>query len=162
MRLVKWVATAAALGASTSALALCTLVCTCTIGTTPLQFGVYNPLAYSDVVSTAKVQVRCGGVLGLLIPLKVYLGAGNGTVSARLLSSGTNTLRYGLFADPSFTTPLGDGTNGTVVISGSVDIDLLGLSPALEYTMYGRIPSRQLTTPPGNYADTIPVVLEFF
>ncbi|ANH70256.1 hypothetical protein ABE85_04500 [Mitsuaria sp. 7] len=145
-----------------SAHALCALLCTCTVATTSLQFGVYNPLTYGDVSSTAKVQVKCGGVLGLLIPLTVYLGAGNGTVSNRRLSSGTASLSYGLYADPNFTVPLGDGTGGTVVISGSVDIDLLGLSPGLEYTMFGRIPARQVTTPPGVYVDVVPVVLEFF
>ncbi|WP_431286970.1 spore coat protein U domain-containing protein [Roseateles chitinivorans] len=149
-------------GSAGSAHALCTLLCTCTLATTSMQFGVYNPLAYGDVTSTAKVQVKCGGVLGLLIPLTVYLGAGNGTVSNRRLSSGTASLGYGLYADPNFTVPLGDGTGGTVTIGGSVDIDLLGLSPGLEYTMFGRIPARQLTTPPGVYVDVIPVVLEFF
>lgn len=150
------------LGAAQSASALCTLMCTCTINATPLQFGAYNPLAYADVWSTAKVQVRCGGVLGLLIPLTVYLGAGNGTVAARRLSSGTASLSYGLYADSNFTVPLGDGTNGTVTIGGSVDLDLLGLSPGLEYTMFGRIPARQVTTPPGIYTDAIPVILEFY
>lgn len=162
MRKLKWGAAALLLAASQASHALCTLVCTCTITTTSLQFGAYNPLAYSDVVSTAKVMVKCGGVLGLAIPLMVYIGPGNGTVAARLLASGTSCLQYGLYADATFTVPLGDGTNGTVPIGGTVDIDLLGLSPGLEYTMYGRIPARQVTTPPGVYVDTIPVTLEFF
>lgn len=162
MRMLKWVVAGTVLVTAPSAHALCTLVCTCLIATTPMQFGTYNPLAFAEVTSTAKVIVRCGGVVGLLIPLKVSLGAGNGTVSARLLSSGSSSLRYGLYTDPTFTVPLGDGTGGTVTISGSVDLDLLGLSPGLEYTMYGRIPARQVTTVPGVYVDVVPVTLEFF
>ena len=162
MKMIRAAAAVLVLSSAGTAHALCTLVCTCTLATTSMQFGVYNPLAYEDVGSTAKVQVKCGGVLGLLIPMTVYLGAGNGTVSNRRLSSGTASLGYGLYADPDFTVPLGDGTGGTVTIAGSVDIDLLGLSPGLEYTRFGRIPARQLTTPPGVYVDVIPVTLEFY
>ncbi|MDH0864528.1 spore coat protein U domain-containing protein [Mitsuaria sp. GD03876] len=162
MRKLSWCVAAAGLIASPSAFALCTLLCTCTVTTTSLQFGTYNPLAHADVVSTAKVLVKCGGVVGLAIPLTVYLGPGNGTVASRLMASGANRLQYGLYADPTFTVPLGDGTQGTVTIAGNVDLDLLGLSPGLEYTMFGRIPSRQVTTPPGVYADAIPVTLEFY
>ncbi|SEK30603.1 Spore coat protein U (SCPU) domain-containing protein [Roseateles sp. YR242] len=146
---------------SPSAQALCTLVCICTMTTTNAQFATYNPLGYSSVDSTATVTVSCGGVLGLLIPYEVRVSTGSGTFAQRTMTTGTNQIGYNFYADPNYTAVWGDGTGGTTYFSGSFPLALLGAGSVV-HTIYGRIPARQLTVPPGTYSDTLNVTFVYF
>ncbi len=152
------------LGAAGSAQALCiTGLCSCTTVTTGLSFGNYSPLAYGNTDSTASVQVSCGGVAGLLIPMQLDISPGSsGSFGNRTMKSGANSLRYNLYTDASYTTVWGDGTGGSQSVQLSLLLDLLGLSPPQTVWVYGRLPGRQLTTVPGIYADTINVTLTYY
>lgn len=147
-----------------SAHALCTVVlgCTCTVTTTNLNFGNYNPLAFGTLDTTGTVTVKCGGVAGLLIPFTIDLGKGLSTsYTTRTMGAGGNRINYNLYADNAYTQVWGDGTGSSFRVAGNVGLDLLGLSPGLMYTVYGRIPGRQLTVPPGSYTDAITVTLTY-
>src|SRR5258708_1862945 len=105
-------------------------LCTCTLATTNVAFGNYNPMAYSNTDTTGTIKVDCGGVIGLLIPFNIAISAGSSTNYAnRQMKSGTNTLAYNLYTDSSYTTVWGDGTNATQLISAGVTLDLAGLAP---------------------------------
>lgn len=137
-------------------------LCSCTVSTSNVVFGPINPIALGSTDSTGSVRVTCGGVVGLLIPYQIELGSGgSGNVSARRMSSGANTLGYGLYSDPSRSSSWGNIAHGTAV-SGSMLLDVLGTAPAATHTVYGRIPSGQNTAVPGIYADTITVTVTYY
>lgn len=152
------------LGWAGPARALCiTGVCTCTLSTTNVAFGNYNPMAFGNTDTTGTIKVDCGGVVGLLIPFNIAISAGNsGSYAARQLKSGVKTLAYNLYTDSSYTTVWGDGSASSQIISSGVTLDALGLAPAQNFYVYGRIPGRQTTAVPGVYADTISVTLTYF
>lgn len=152
------------LGHAPPARALCLPVaCSCTTSTTNVAFGNYNPFAFGNTDSTGSVRVSCGGVAGLLIPFNIAISAGSsGSFAGRTLKNGSRTLAYNLYTGASYATVWGDGTGGSQVVAGSVTLDLLGLSPAQTFTVYGRLPGRQLTAAPGSYADTLNVTLTYY
>lgn len=154
----------ACLAWSAPAHALCLpALCTCTLATTNVAFGNYNPMAFGNTDTTGTVKVQCGGVVGLLIPFNIALSTGGSASYAnRLMKSGGNSLAYNLYTDASYTTLWGDGSGATQVISSGVTLDALGLSPAQNFFVYGRIPGRQTTAIPGVYSDTINVTLTYF
>jgi spore coat protein U-like protein len=142
--------------------ALC-LLCVCTMATSNVAFGSYNPLAFGNTDSTGSVQVSCGGVASVLLPYNLAISTGgSASYASRRMSSGGYTLSYNLYTDATYTTIFGDGSGGSVYKSGSFTLDLLGLSPPQLHTVYGRLPGRQLTTAPGVYTDTINVTLTYF
>lgn len=150
--------------ACTGAQALCLpAVCSCTLVTTHVAFGTYNPLAFGNTDSTGTIKVDCGGVAGLLIPFNIAISTGNGASYAnRRMKSGANQLAYNLYTDASYTSVWGDGSGASQLVSSGVTLDVAGLAPAQNFHVYGRIPGRQLTTIPGAYSDTISVTLTYF
>lgn len=143
--------------------ALCTVVCSCNVSTTSVAFGSFNPLAIANTDSTGTVKVSCGGVVGLAIPYQVDLGKGvTGSYAARRMTSTGNPLTYNLYTDNSRTQIWGDGTAGTVTVTGNIGLDIGGTSPPVTYTVYGRIPGAQTSTVPGTYGDSVSVTLTYF
>lgn len=145
-----------------SASALCTLLCSCTVSTSGVAFGTYNPLSAAAVTANGNVRVTCGGVLGLLVPYQIALskGANAGNFSPRQMASGVKRLNYNLFTDGTYATVWGDGTGGTQTVSGSVSVVLLG-GTSQDNTVYGRMPGSQTTVAPGTYNDTIQVTVTY-
>lgn len=159
----RWGALLAGLFAAAGAQALCLpALCTCSVVVTNIVFAAYNPLAFGNTDSTGSVKVTCGGVAGLLVPFTVDLGKGGGTsFSTRRMASGAHTLSYNVYLDSNYTTVWGDGTSATSRASGSLLLDALGLTPGVTFTVYGRIPGRQLTVPPGTYTDSLTVTVTY-
>lgn len=138
-------------------------VCSCGVTTTNVAFGTYNPLAFGNTDSTGSVRVSCGGVAGLLIPFNIAISTGGGgSYAGRRMSKGAHYLSYNLYTDASYTTIWGDGSAASQLINAGVLLDVLGLSPAQTFWIYGRLPGRQLTAVPGVYADTINVTLTYY
>lgn len=150
------------LGFAAPAHALCLApLCTCSVSTTSMAFGTYNPLSGLPADGTGSVRMQCGGVAGLLIPYQVAMGAGgSGNVNARQLASGPNRLNYGLYADAARVTGWGDGV-GLGALNAGILLDVLGLAPPKLHTVYGRIPAGQAAVP-GLYADTLSVVVTYY
>ncbi len=137
-------------------------LCSCSVTTNNVVFGSFNPLAIGPGDSTGSVRVTCGGVVGLLIPYQIELGpGGSGNLASRRLSSGANTLSYGLFSDASRQSNWGSIATGTAV-SGGILLDALGWAPAITHTVYGRIPAGQTAAVPGAYADSITVTVTYY
>jgi spore coat protein U-like protein len=144
--------------------ALCLpVLCSCSVATTAVAFGSYNPLAFGNTDSTGSVRVSCGGVAGLLVPYKVDLSTGGGgSYAGRRLLNGAHALSYNLYTDTAYTSIWGDGSAATLSVSGSILLDVLGLAPAQTHWVYARLPGRQLTAAPGAYVDTISVTLTYY
>ncbi len=90
------------------------------------------------------------------VALNAGLHAG-GSFSNRSMSNGVSLLGYQIYIDAARTIVWGDGSGGTVAVSGSCTPGLCNNS----YTTYGRIPGSQTTTAPGSYSDVITVTVTY-
>lgn len=146
-----------------SASALCTLLCSCSVSTDAVAFGVYNPLPSTSLDGTGNVRVTCGGVLALLVPYDIALNIGSYSTSfsPRKMASGSNRLDYDLYTSSARSIIWGDGSGTTQIVSDSITIALLG-GTSKDHAVYGRIPGNQTTTPPGVYSDTVTVTVTYY
>jgi spore coat protein U-like protein len=153
----------AALAATPAAQAACGLpLCSCSVSTTGVAFSQYQPFTSSTGESVGNVHVACVGV-GLSIPYSVALSKGSsGSYVQRTMKYGSYPLNYALFMDSGYTQPWGDGTGGTYTKDGTIAINVLGIGPAYDHTIYGVLPAGQKTAVPGSYTDTITVTLTYY
>ncbi|WP_211854797.1 Csu type fimbrial protein [Plastoroseomonas hellenica] len=124
----------------------------CTVTVAPVSFGTYLPFSATPDDATGSVRVACTNFAG---GYTIALGSGGGTIPARRMASGSATLLYQLYTTAARTTIWGNGTGGSVMVSGSC---LVVCSQT--YSVYGRIPARQAARP-GTYVDTIVVTVTF-
>ena len=137
----------------------------CTVSTTGVAFGAYDPLAAAPTDSTGNVTIVCtylsGGAAQVAYSVALSTGS-SGTYVRRQLQAGVPTLNYNLFVDSARTAIWGDGSAGTAVASGSATIGP-GVGNGRREdarTIYGRIPATQDALS-GNYTDSIIVTLVF-
>ena len=120
----------------------------CNLNVQGVIFGSYDVFNAQSVESTGNVAVTCD----VSTPYSIALTPGSGNFASRTLTSGANTLAYNLYADPARSSVWGDGTAGTVTVSGS--------ATSANHTVYGRIPAGQNVFA-GSYSDLITVTLTF-
>jgi spore coat protein U domain-containing protein, fimbrial subunit CupE1/2/3/6 len=125
----------------------------CTVTATDLSFGDYDASHPSARDATSTLSVTCSKGQGYTIALGAGSGAG-ATVADRKMTSGANTLNYGLYSNASHTTVWGDGTLSSVTVSGTGD------GQAQSLTVQGEIPPGQHVAA-GTYSDTITVTLDY-
>lgn len=131
---------------------------TCSMSTTGIAFGVYDPLSGSNLDSTGTLRLTCSrGLLDVAtVNYRVTLSAGNsGTTTERTLMSSSNTLTYNLYSDAARTSVWGNDANAP---SGTITFGLLGTilfgTVSRELTVYGRAFANQLVAA-GAYRDTL-------
>lgn len=135
------------------------IVCICTVSTTALTFGTYNPGSSTPTTATATVTAGC---ISVSIPMQatvdLSLSAGtSGNAAARQMASGTSRLDYNIYQDSGYATVWGNGSNGGQSQS-MVIANLLTFNTTK--TAYGRIPARSFPKP-GGYSDSIVVTFAF-
>jgi spore coat protein U-like protein len=134
----------------------------CTVSTTGISFGTYDPLSPTADASTGSWVVRCtasgsgsGTVTGTL-----RLSAGSsGRYATRYMLAAANQLAYNVYLDPGHTEILGDGTGGSYAPSESGTVTA-GQVYQVNGTMYGLIPAAQ-NAAPGSYTDTLVVTVVY-
>jgi spore coat protein U-like protein len=137
--------------ASTSSSATATIVSSCNVSATNINFGTVGVLT-SNTNATGTISVQCSSTL----PYTVSLNGGNSGATdptQRKMSFSSSSVIYGLYRDSAWSQPWG-ATIGTDTASGTGN----GLSQNL--TVYGRILA-QATPPPGTYSDTIVVTITY-
>jgi spore coat protein U-like protein len=122
----------------------------CTVSTTPLNFGKFDPLAGTPAGSSGTIGISCS----VSTAYTISINGGTGSVDDRRMTSGTHTLAYQLFTDVSLSYVWGDGTAGTLSVAGSAD------AAETTHTVYGRIPVQPLAVP-GSYADVLIVSVTY-
>jgi spore coat protein U-like protein len=129
-----------------------TIFLSCTITTTPLSFGAYDPIGQhhsAALDSTGGLQVTCNEGLNATISLGQGLYAGTGSTGAlpiRQMSDGNgNLLSYTVNQDAARLLVWGDTQATSECTSGSISV-------------YGRIPGGQNAVV-GTYSDTILVLV---
>jgi spore coat protein U-like protein len=131
--------------------------CACSVTASGVAFGTYNPNDTQKSFS-GTVSVTCtllAGVGGYTVTLS---SGGGGTYPGRRMALASSVLAYQLYQESSLTTVWGDGTGGSVIITETALLAKLGGTKT--YSVYGRIPVKQLSTP-GTYTDAIVVTLTY-
>jgi len=126
-------------------------IAACTVSTTSVNFGAYDPKATGADNGTGSLIISCNkgspGKNSL-----IALSKGNsGSYGTRHLLSGANILTYNLYGDSARTQIWGDGSGGSFT---------LGYTDSDTFTVYGRIPALQ-NVPAGTYGDAITVTITF-
>lgn len=136
----------------------------CTVTTTPVNFGSYSLDGDTPLTTVGKVSVTCGvtGIpLSTNVSYTVTLNSGaGGNVSNRAMKSGSNTLRYNLYTSVNYSAVWGDGSGGSSVRSDAYILSGALRSKTTDYPVYGRIPASQ-NVAPGTYSDTIIVTVTY-
>jgi spore coat protein U-like protein len=138
----------------------------CTISTTALAFGAYDPVVTnvtSAVTGSGSVTVACTkGATSLTIGMDNGLPA-NASGSQRRMASGAERLQYNLFQPPD-NTP-GTACPGTTAWGSTIGTNTLALATAPDknartYNVCGTIPGGQ-DVGTGSYADTVSATITF-
>jgi len=127
-----------------------TAVNNCVIGTSNLTFGSGSPL--SDLRTSAPLSVACTANSAYQLSLN---GGVSGNPAARtMLNSATGEKLNYRISSTADGAAWGDGTGGTTVYSGT------GSGATQSVMMYGLVPKQTAPTP-GDYRDTVTVLLTF-
>lgn len=127
------------------------LAASCTVSTTSINFGNYDVFSNTAASTTGTVTVLCSPAGS---PYTIELNSGlHGTINQRYLAlaGGTDSMPYGVFTDPVFSTNWGDGTGNSVTVSGT--------SPDPNQ-IYAQISAGQDVSA-GSYTDMITVSVSF-
>ncbi len=122
------------------------LAADCTVSSSGVVFGSYDPLDAADTHSAGSIRLNCDEPVTASITL-----SGDGTAD-RAMRNGGSELAYQLYVDPQRRIVWGDGSGAsdTVTVEGTV----------AERPVYAAIPARQPVTA-GSYADTIVLTLSY-
>lgn len=136
-----------------------TLDPTCTIQTTPVTFGHYNPVtthATMPLDVNSSVTITCSKGMATTIGLDPgqHANQAQGTTRAMKHASGTEYLSYDLYQDAIHATLW--GTSGVNLVIPPVAPD----TKPRTFFIFGRIPSAQ-DVPAGEYNDTIVAIVNF-
>jgi spore coat protein U-like protein len=120
----------------------------CSVSATNMNFGSAAQLN-SALSASAQVSISCNAT----IPITVALDNGStGTgPTNRLMTAGSDNIRYGIYKDSTHTQPWGN-TVGVNTASGT--------GPSATLTAYGQVPV-QTTPNPGAYADVVGVTVTY-
>ena len=149
----------AAVGAALTLLPGYAAALECTVGATPVVFGLYNPISGASVADNGTVSITCGKGPSASYTISMTAGGGE-TYTPREMASGANLLRYNLYTDAAYTKIWGDGTGGTFTVPGRMTIRPGPKAVTKQYPVYGLIPARQVAHT-GSYTDTITVMVSF-
>lgn len=135
---------------------------TCTVNATGILFGNYNPLSPAGDSSVGSWTVTCNalGSGSATVAGTLTLSTGSsGSYTGRTMKSGTRALQYNIYATPSHSQVIGDGSAGTLALSDSGTVTA-GQVYQITGSMYGFVPPSQ-DVPAGTYTDSIVVTVTY-
>ncbi|NTV94801.1 MAG: spore coat protein U domain-containing protein [Thiobacillus sp.] len=129
---------------------------TCTVGTSSIDFGAYNPISGSAHSGTGSVKVTC--TTGTSYSIELGTGTYSGSCSGNrcMKDAGTDYLPYELYQDSGHSTVWG----GTAYSAGSAKSSQTGTGSEQTHSLYGGIAAGQ-NVPKGSYSDTVTVTVNF-
>jgi spore coat protein U-like protein len=132
-----------------------TVAANCTVSTSPLAFGAYDPLvahASASLDATGTISVACTKGAASTIGLSLGSNTSGGT---RRMTDGSNSyLTYEMYQDSARTTVWGNA--GAALLTPAAAPSKTPRS----FTVYGRMPGNQ-DVPAGNYTDTVTATVNF-
>ena len=148
---------ASALTASNTFQVTATIISSCTVSGTTLNFGnAIDPLAAATPLdATSTLSVTCSNTTPYTVSLNAGSNAGGASnFSARAMKSGSRSLAYQLYLDTGRATVWGDGTATSSTLAGT------GTGSVQTLNIYGRLPSLANVVP-GAYSDTVTVTITY-
>ena len=135
------------------------LACSCSVGTTGVAFGTYNPTLGTADTANGNIAVTCSALVIFTASYVISLSKGaSATYTPRFMNLLGVHLNYNLYTTAAFASIWGDSTGGTVTVSDSYTA--IGLSETKNYTVFGQIPALQ-TVGVGTYTDSITVTVTY-
>ena len=127
----------------------------CSMSATGVNFG---EVTGGQLRATGAIVLRCTGNGTVAYTISLTTG-GSGIYPLRQMSNGTDTLGYNLYGEASLGTIWGNGTGGSQVVSGRIQ---MGGNPVVitVVPIFARLPV-QPAPAPGSYADTIVASLHY-
>ncbi|MEO6018375.1 MAG: spore coat U domain-containing protein [Polaromonas sp.] len=127
----------------------------CTVTSSAVAFGAYNPASSANVEVLSSVDVRCNPPTNVKVSVGLGNGAGARFSTGRKMTrmAGGGTLTYNLYLDAARTVVLGDGTDGSTVWNTQ--------GHKLTFDIFGRIPGSQPAVQAGSYVDTVIVTVSY-
>lgn len=135
-----------------SVLSLPSLAASCTVSTSGVAFGAYDPLGGAPADSSGSINVSCTGTSGEMVNVTLST-----TATAHNLQGPHSALAYQLYVDAGRTQVWGDGTSGTTTITGALTVGSNGTVNQSFY-VYGAVPGGQNAAQSGSYVDTTVIV----
>ncbi len=129
------------------------IVPSCTVSAGTLDFGTLGTRVTAPVAGQTTIDVTCSDNTPYSVYLGPGMGAGVSSPAARKMSSGANTLSYGLYRNQSMTQPWG-WTHGVDGLSST------GTGAVQSIPVYGQINPGQ-TAPVGIYNDSVVITVEY-
>lgn len=120
----------------------------CAVSPESLSFGVYDVFSNSASDTAATITVACDAETAF----EIALGSGAGTVAARTMAAGTDTMAYNLYIDPQRTRVWGEGSGASDTVSA--------VAAQGYFTVYARAPAGQ-NLRPGIYVDVVSVTVTY-
>ena len=139
------------LTASTSSSATATVVSSCNVSATNINFGNLGLLT-GNTDASGTLTIQCNSTLPYTVSLDGGTSGATDPTQRKMAFSGANII-YGLYRDSARSLPWG-ATVGTNTASGT------GNGASQNQTVYGRVAS-QTTPKPGAYSDTIVVTVGY-
>ena len=122
----------------------------CNVTTTAVDFGSVDVTSGANDDANGGISVTC--TFGTPWTAAADAGDGDGaTVTARKMTSGSDTLNYALYTDVTRLVNFG----GANTLTGT------GTGLAQARTVYGRVASGQTGVPAGSYADSVTISLTY-
>lgn len=138
----------------------------CTIATAPVPFGNYDPVGtnrFTPRDATGRVTATCTRTLPGIERVNYALALSTGTSGSylvRQMANGAERLNYNLYTTAARSTVWGDGSAGTVQVTGSFTLRATSPTGSRNHTVFGRVPQAQ-DPAAGPYIDTITVTMIF-
>ena len=160
-RMGRWVLAAVLAGASLPAAAV-----SCTASVPLLSFGNYDVFSASPLLSATTLTVTCSKTPsdpnGLVrVDYTITLATGlSMTYAQRKLGGVSDQLGYNLYTDSARTQIWGNGTGGSIVVTGT--LNLTNGNPVLsnQHTVFASVPALQDVSV-GAYSDAILVAVTY-
>jgi spore coat protein U-like protein len=120
----------------------------CTVSAVGVNFGVYDPFITTPDDSVGEITVTCTHVSGPATDVRYTLTlstGGSGSYLPRRLRAGSALLAYNLWSNATQSSIWGNGSSGTVIITGSMKVGP-GVGNEIRsavHPIYGRIPALQ-------------------
>lgn len=137
----------------------------CTVSSSGLAFGAYQPLTFAgkltsiDRTSDATVSVVCTGIVtGGDFTLSLGPSSVGNSMNPRLMSNpqgGTN-MQFNIYREASYLTVWGDGSGGSL-IAGTIPTG----SSSQSFTVYGKVPAGQSTLRVGSYSASLVMTVTY-
>lgn len=137
------------------------LLDSCTVTTTGMAFGAYDPLAAGALNGAGKISVSCKvTIVALLVQYTVKLSTGSsGSYATRTMKNGSVPLTYNVYRNAGRTQIWGDGTASTVFYDSGLILLAVGSNNA-DIDIWGKVDPGQDQNA-GNYSDSITVTISF-